>query len=267
VKIRLVDILVGLGKSIVSAAPNIVLSILLIIVGLIVAKILEVALRTILVRAQFQRLTEKAGVAKLLRRMGIREQWHVFLPRIASSLIILLSVKTASDVLGWIAVSNAIGAIFGYLPNVTAALLLLILGTTVGQFAGRMLERAAESAGIEFAPALGKLISAFIIFIVAMMALAQLKIDTGMIRIVSTVILGTGALAFGLAFGLGTREIVRNIVTGFYARKFLAIGKVLDVGSQKGVLTAITPTHSILTWEGRDIVVPNSAFLEQTTVQ
>jgi small-conductance mechanosensitive channel len=114
---------------------------------------------------------------------------------------------------------------------------------------------------------LGKLISAFIIFIVAMMALAQLKIDTGMIRIVSTVILGTGALAFGLAFGLGTREIVRNIVTGFYARKFLAIGKVLDVGSQKGVLTAITPTHSILTWEGRDIVVPNSAFLEQTTVQ
>ena len=134
--------------------------------------------------------------------------------------------KTASDAFGLIAISNAIGVFFSYLPNVLAALLLLILGTTVGQFAGQMVTQAAESAGLDSAPALGKLVSALIIFLVAMMAIGQLKIDTEMVRIVTSFVLGAAALGFGLAFGLGTWDVVRNIVTGFYTRKFLAIGKV-----------------------------------------
>jgi small-conductance mechanosensitive channel len=176
--------------------------------------------------------------------------------------------KTASDALGLVAISNAIGAFFSYLPNIVAALLLLILGTTVGQFAGQMVTQAAQSAGIDSAPALGKVISALIIFVVAMMAIGQLKIDTEMIRIVTSFVLGAGALAFGLAFGLGTREIVRNIVTGFYVRKLLAIGKRLEIAGQSGVLDAVTATHVVLSSEGQDIiVVANSTFLDQASKQ
>jgi hypothetical protein len=67
--------------------------------------------------------------------------------------------KTASDALGLVAISNAIGGFFSYIPNIVAAVLLLILGTTVGQFAGQMVTQAAESSGIDSAPALGKLVS------------------------------------------------------------------------------------------------------------
>ena len=51
------------------------------------------------------------------------------------------------------------------------------------------------------------------------------KIDTDIVRIVTSLILGAGALAFGLSFGFGTRNIVRNIAAGFYARKILVIGR------------------------------------------
>ena len=100
-----------------------------------------------------------------------------------------------------------------------------------------------------------------------MMAVAQLKIDTGMIRIVTSFVLAGAALAFGLSFGLGTREIVRNIVAGFYARKFLSVGKTLEILGHRGVLTAITPTHSILESDGQNISLANSAFLEQVSKQ
>jgi hypothetical protein len=264
---KLLEAFAGLGNSIAYAIPKVGLGILLVILGLVVAKVVEIALRTMLVRARFDKLAEKSGVAKALRRIGMREQLNVFLPKLAYFLVIFLLVKTVSDALGLIAVSNAIGAFFVYLPNIVGAILLLVLGTTVGQFAGQMVTQAAESSGIDFAPALGRLISALIIFIVAMMAISQLKLDTGMIRIVSSFILGAGALAFGLAFGLGTREIVRSIVTGFYARKLLAIGKGLEIAGQSGTLTAITATHAILTRDGKDIVLPNSAFLHQTSKQ
>jgi small-conductance mechanosensitive channel len=130
-----------------------------------------------------------------------------------------------------------------------------------------MVTQAAEDSGIDSAPALGKLTSALTVFIVVMMALSQLKIDTEMVRIVTGFVLGAAALAFGLAFGLGTWDIVRNIVTGYYARKFLAIGKSLEISGQRGILTAITPTHTVLNREGQEVFVANSTFLEETTKQ
>jgi hypothetical protein len=262
---KLREAFAGLGNSIAYAIPKVGVGIILIILGLVFAKVVEIVLRTMLVRMRFDRLAEKSGVAKALRRIGLREQPNVFLPKLAYFLIIFLLLKTVSDALGLIAISNAIGAFFAYLPNIIGALLLLVLGTTVGQFAGRMVTQAAESSGIEFAAALGRLISALIIFIVAMMAISQL--DTEMIRIVSSFVLGAGALAFGLAFGLGTREIVRSIVTGFYARKLLAIGESLEIAGESGTLIAITATHAILTREGKDIVLPNSTFIHQTSKQ
>jgi small-conductance mechanosensitive channel len=264
---RLLDAFAALGNSIASAIPKIAVGILLIILGLVVAKVIEVALRTMLIRVRFDNLMAKAGVAKAIKRVGLRQQSSLLLPKLAYFLVISLVAKTASDAFGLTAISDAIGAFFSYLPNIIAALLLLILGTTVGQFTGQMVTQAAESWGLDSAPALGKLVSALIIFLVSMMAIGQLKIDTEMVRIVTSFFLGAGALALGLAFGLGTREIVRNIVAGFYTRKLLAVGETLTIAGQSGVLAAITATHTVLNSEGNDILIANTTFLEQTSTQ
>src|SRR5271163_1401631 len=251
-KEKLLSAFASLGNSVFAAMPKVAVGVLLLVLGLVAAKLIEVVLRTMLVRVRFDKLVEKAGLDKALLRIGLRQQLNVFLPKLAYFLVLFLLAKTASDALGLVAISNAIGAFFGYLPNIVAALLLLILGTTVGQFAGQMVAQAAESAGIDSAPALGKLVSALIVFVVAMMAIGQLKIDTEMVRIVTSFFLGAGALAFGLAFGLGTRDIVRNIVAGLYTRKLLAIGETLEIAGNNGVLTAITATHTILNNQGQD---------------
>jgi small-conductance mechanosensitive channel len=266
-KEKLLEAFANLGNSVVAALPKVAVGILLIILGLVVAKLVEVAFRTVLVRLRFDNLMEKAGIDKALQRIGLRQQLNLFLLKLTYFLILFLLAKTASDALGLVAISNAIAAFFAYLPNIIAALLLLILGTTVSQFAGQMVTQAAESAGIDSASTLGKMVSALVVFIVAMMAIGQLKIDTEMVRIVTSFLLGAGALAFGLAFGLGTRDIVRNIVTGFYARKVLVVGKPLDIAGQSGMLTAITATHAVLNIDGRDIMIANSNFLEQTSKQ
>jgi small-conductance mechanosensitive channel len=142
-----------------------------------------------------------------------------------------------------------------------------VVGTSIAQFAANTVEEAARNSGIDFAPALGKLVSGLIMFVVAMMAVGQLQIDTNMVRIVTSFILGGGALAFGLAFGLGTRDVVRNITAGFYLRKHLVIGKTLEIAGQKGVLKGITATHTILEADATEISVANSTFLDQAAKQ
>jgi small-conductance mechanosensitive channel len=266
-KAKLLESFGNLVSSMINVAPKVLVGILLLIAGLLFAKLVEIVLRLILVRVRFDSLIEKAGVDKALQRIGLRQQSNTYLPRLVYCLVIFLIAKTASDALGLVAISNAIGAFFEYLPNIVAALLLLILGSTVGQFAGQMVKQSAESTGLDFAGTLGKLVSGLIMFVVAMMAIGQLKIDTEMVRIVTSFLLGGAAIAFGLSFGLGTRDTIRNIVAGFYARKYLEIGKNLEVAGQRGVLSAITATHTILTSEDQQISVSNSTFLEQVSKQ
>ena len=154
------------------------------------AKIIEKVLRYALTKIRFDALVGKAGIDVALQRIGIRQELTIQLPRLVYFLVLLLFAKTAVDALGLVAISGAIGAFFGYLPNIIAALVLLILGSTVGQFAGQTVAQSAASSGVEFAPALGKLVSGVILFVCAMMAIAQLKIDTDIVRIVTSFILG-----------------------------------------------------------------------------
>lgn len=252
----------GLWDSILAAAPKLVVGLILAVAGLLLAKLIEVVLRYVLTRIRFDRLVEKAGIDKALQRIGLRQQLNLFLPRLVYFLVLFLLAKTGADALGLVAISDAIGAFFAYLPNIVAALLLVILGTTLGQFAGEMVTQSARSSGIDFAPSLGKIVSGLIIFVVSMMAVAQLKIDTEIVRIVTSFVLGGAALAFGLSFGLGTRDVIRNITAGFYARKFLQVGRRLEVSGQQGVLTEINATHAILQSADREISVANRLFLD-----
>jgi small-conductance mechanosensitive channel len=148
-----------------------------------------------------------------------------------------------------------------------AALLLLLLGSAVAQFVGDMVKNAAESAGIDFAPSLGRAVSALLLFIVGVMAITQLQIDTEMLRLVTSFVLAAGAIAFGISFGLGARDITRNILAGFYARKILQVGKKLQIGDQEGTLRAITATHTVLQRDDQSVNVSNTTFLDRVTRQ
>ncbi len=106
-----------------------------------------------------------------------------------------------------------------------------------------------------------------ILFVCAMMAIAQLKIDTDIVRIVTNLVLAGAALAFCHSFGLGTRDIVRNIAAGFYARKVLTAGLPQTISGQTGVLTSITHTRLILESEGHQRAVANAQILDQIAKQ
>jgi hypothetical protein len=267
-KEKLLSAFENLADSAIATAPKVVVGVVLMVVGLALAKIVEVVLRFVLTRIRFDSLMEKAGIDKTLQRIGLRQQLNVTIPRIVYFLTLIVLARTAADGLGLTAISGAIGAFFAYLPNIIAALLLLIVGAAVSQFASETVAEAARNSGIDFAPALGKLISGLIMFVVGMMAVGQLQIDTNMVRIVTSFILAGGALAFGIAFGLGTRDVVRNITAGFYLRKQLIVGEIVEIAGQVGVLRSITATHAVLEGDNStEISVANATFLDQVAKQ
>ena len=253
--------------SVVAAAPKVLTGLILLILAVLICKIVEKVLRAVLTRVKFDDLVKKAGVDSTLQRLGVRQDLNRFLPRLVYFLLLTVMAKTLADVLGLVAVSDALSAFFVYLPNLIAALLLFILGSAAAQFAGGAVTQAGRSAGLDFAPALGRVVSALIFFIVGMMAVAQLKIDTDIIRIVTSLFLAGVALAFGLSVGLGSRDITRNIMAGFYAKKVLQVGERLEIDGESGTLQAITATHTILDQDGRRVAIANDTLLDKVGKQ
>ena len=254
--------------ALVTWTPRVLGAFLLLLLALIVAKLIERTLRSVLTRVRLGALLQRLGLDDTLKRVGVTQPLDQLLPRIVYFLLLFLVVRTAADSLGLGPVSDAIGAFFAYLPNVLSAVVILLFGTVVANLAGHMVSRAARESGIDFASSLGSLVSALIIFVLGIMAVAQLRIDTEIVRLVIACALGGVALAFGLSFGLGTREITRNIIAGFYARKIFSVGKELEIRGERGVLRSITPTQTLLVQPDDTVVaVSNASFLDEIAKQ
>jgi len=260
---QLTRIALDLQRMITDVVPRLLVALVALVLLLLLAKLTERVLRSVLLRVRFDALLGQAGIDKTLHRLGVRQPLSQVLPRLAYFLLLFLFARTAADAYGLTAISDAIGALFAYLPNMIAAILIVVVGSSVSQFAGRTVTQAAEEAGIEFAKPLGTVVSALILFIIGVMAIGQLRFDTAMVRIVAVCALSGAALAFGLSIGLGTRDITRNVLAGFYARKIFSPGDSLRIRGENGVLRAITATQTLIEQETGLVVVANSVFLDE----
>ncbi len=259
---QIVGVFRGMIETMIDAIPRVFAGIVVIVLMLLVAKLAERLLRFLLVKLRFDSLLAQAGIDRTLQRIGIRQSLDLVLPRLAYFLLLLLFAQTGAEVFGLQAISGAIQALFSYLPNVVAALLLMVIGVAVAQFASQTITQAAEENGLEFGRPLGRVLGALIIFVVGVMAISQLRVDTDMIRIVTVCLLAGMGLAFGLSFGLGTRELTRNIIAGFYARKLFQVGDEVEVRGHRGVVQAITPAQTLLADGDTMVAVANVALVE-----
>ncbi|MBT8336721.1 MAG: mechanosensitive ion channel family protein [Gemmatimonadetes bacterium] len=256
-----------LWLDMVSWTPRLVVGLLLVVAAVVAAKIVERVLRGLLKKIGIDGALSSLGLDAVGSSVGLTKTLSDLIPRFVFYLLLFLFARTAADALGLEPISSAIGTFMAYLPNVLAAALVLVLGGAGAQFAGKAVTRAAEGTGIEFAGSLGAMAGAILLFVVVVTAISQLKIDTEIVRILTWSSLGMLVLAFGLSFGLGTRDITRNIVAGFYARKTFEMGRRVELGGESGRLTAITPTQTLLDDDGTIVAVSNRAFLEQTVRQ
>jgi hypothetical protein len=267
---QLTDYFVDMGRQmtafITTAVPRVVAAVAVAITLVVVAKAVERLIRSICQRTGLDGVAERLGLTPQLRRLGVDQSLSTLLPRIVYVLLLLLFAQTGAELFGLAPIVASIGALFAYLPNVVSALAVVVAGGLLSDFGGRAVRTAAENAGIDIARPLGNIVSALVLFVCGIIALAQLKIDTEIIRIVTFCLLAALSLAFGLSFGLGTRDITRSMIAGFYARRVMAPGDVIRVADREGTLRSITPTQTILEQGEELVALSNAVYLDSTVV-
>jgi hypothetical protein len=196
--------------------PRLAAAIGILMVGFVVAKMIERGTGWLLRKIGFDRLMREGGVTEALARAGTALDPSTVMAKLVFWAVMLLVIILGANALGVSAVSVLFGELLAYIPNVIAAVIVLVLGILLGEFMKDLV--LASAGGLAGAPTLARAAKIAVILLAAFMALEQLDIAQDIVLVFFIAVVGAGALATGIAFGIGGREVAAEIVRDWYRR-------------------------------------------------
>ena len=145
-----------------------------------------------------------------------------------------------------------------------AAAFIVVIGLLLARFVQRLVSSGAAAANLVYARQLGSAAHGTVVVMVGVLTAQQLGVDTQLLMTVITALIAGAALAMGLAFALGSREVVGAILAGHYIRQSLAEGDVIEVENRKGRLERIGPVDTLLRDGESSWSIPNVKLLRET---
>jgi Conserved TM helix len=194
--------------------PSLIGALVILLIGYLIAKIVGRILARILGGAGLDRTLLSGSGGEWVRKVTTSPS--DLIGRIAFWVIFLGAVSLAATALGIEALSSFVAAVYSYIPNVIAAIVIFLiagaLAAAVSTLAGRFLGDTPTGRIVATAAPI------LIMTIATFMILDQLRIAEDIVVITYALLLGSIALGAALAFGLGGREVAADMLRGAYDR-------------------------------------------------
>lgn len=256
------DPLLALYHRLASLAPNLVGALVLLLAGYVLGKIAGSVLRRVLARMGADRLAERSGLVEFTRQWGMERPLSAVVGSLAFAFVLLAFAISAADSLGLEAAGQAVAQVMLFLPKFVAALAVLVLGLMAASWLSGFVRRAADNAGVEYAPTLARLTMGVLAALVVLMAVDQLDIRIVLLQEVIGVLLAAMGVAVALSLGLGTRTLAGEIVGGVYLRDLLKEGDRIEWGGKHATVREVgTVKTTLVLDDGRELCVPNSRLV------
>jgi small-conductance mechanosensitive channel len=252
------------GDQLGGFMPRLGGALLLLVIGIVLARVLARLLRRGLRMAGLDSASERWGVADVLERAGLgRSLAHVLAVALRISLTVVV-VFAALSLLGLQFLSQSLNEGVLFLPKVLAALALVLIGVVLAGFVRERVDRTATQWDLPIP--LGPVCQGVVLAIFIITAAAQLTVSIALLMVLVAVLLAAVAAPFALAFGLGGRDVARSLSAGRYVRSAFNEGQVIRVDGIRGTVERIEPSATVLRTEDETIRVPNHVLIGQTVV-
>lgn len=252
------------AAKLVGALPTLLGALGLLLMGWLLA---------VLLKNLSRRLADR-GLRLLERRKTMRariQQSTAFqtFPRTLSQLVFwvvfLFFATAAIEVLGLEAVSEVLGEAATYLPRVLGALLIFGAALWLSEMARSMVSRAMARTQIGRAELVGRLSQVATVTVGLILAVDQLGVNSTVLVVVLVALFACTFGAGALAFGLGARETVGNIIGMHYFSAAYRTDDRIRIDDVEGRVVAKTTTNVTLETEQGLVTVPGHLFTTHTT--
>lgn len=252
-----------IANNILNWLPNLVGALLWLIIGWIIARLVQFILANLLRRLGLDRISEKAGITKFLTDANLDPSVSRLIARLTYWLILLIFVLAAAEALGLDGVASTLSALVAYLPNVLAAALILVIGGLIARLVGDGVGALAIQSGISAGALLGQVIRYVLLIFIGILALGQLGIQTDLLSTVTIVLITAIALALALAFGIGSRDVARNIMAGMHVKESYPVGQTVKVRDVSGKVASVGTVKTVIETDNGLVSLPNTTLIDE----
>ena len=201
-----------------SAIPRIIGFLVILLVGWFIANLLARGVAALLRAVHFNDLAQRSGFSNFVRNMGVQTDSSGVIANVAKWFVRLIVLVVAFDALGLPAVSDVLRQLLLWLPNLIVALVVLVIGGLAAKALGNLVRGATAEAGFTNPDLLANVARIAVIAFAIVVAVNQIGIASTLVNTLFMGFVGALALAAGLAFGLGGREVAGRIWEGWYAQ-------------------------------------------------
>jgi mechanosensitive ion channel-like protein len=190
-----------------SLLPGILALVVALLFSAVVAWVIAAILRRSLAGVDFDKRLARWGFPNVA-------EWSpdhsptLLVTRATAAMVMIVGFLVGISALDVTLTSELVLRLFNYLPNVFAALVVLVLGTFIARFLSRSVLIGAVNMNLQYAPLLSAGVKWLVMVLAVTMALEHLAIGGGIIRLAFGILFGGIVLALALAVGLGSKELV-----------------------------------------------------------
>jgi len=194
--------------SFIAFIPSLIAALVIFFVGwaisVTVGRLVEKVLVILRVNSAFERIK---GLKDAAGRAGLKVNIPLVIGEIVKWFLIIVTLLAATDILGLQEVSQFLRAVLLYVPNVVVAALILVIAVVLANFVYRTVTASVDAAGFTSGGAIAAISKWAIIIFALFAALIQLNVAAQLIQTFLTAFFAMVALAGGLAFGLGGKDL------------------------------------------------------------
>ena len=171
-------------------------------------------------------------------------------------------IATAAETLNWTAVSYQIQRFLEYLPNLITGVLIFGIGAYIASLVRDFVRSATGSLGISTGRILSSVIYYVLFIMVVLTALEQAKVDTRLLSTNLMMFIGAILLAASISYGFASREVLSNILAGFFNKRSFHKGMIIEIDGIRGTIVEMTNIAiTIQVSDSERVVIPSHQLM------
>ena len=202
----MIEPLQGLLRQAGEFLPRLGLALLVLIAGWLFAKAARFSVVRGLRAINFNVLTERAGMDGFLRQGGISADTTDIFGGLVYWLVVLAALVIGFNGLGLTYITDVLGKVVLFVPQVIVALLILAFGAYFARFIGDTVITYCRNVGLRDGDLLGRIAQYALLVFVVLIALDQMNVGGQIVRQTFLILLSGTVFGLALAFGLGGRR-------------------------------------------------------------
>ncbi len=232
--------------------PAIVISLLIVLAGWLLARLARRGARHLTSGAN--RILERTFRSGSAASVRLSPGFVSVMGELAFWLVLILAVILAAGVAGLGSLGEWVNRIVVHLPNVIAGASIIVVGYFLSVYLRELVTLAGRSSQVAGSATMGRLAQGAAMTVALIIGLDQAGVEVGMLMIVFCLVGGGLVLGLVVAFGIGARDYVSNLIGARNARHVIHPGMRVRIGEDEGEVLELSHTHLVMeTAEGRTL--------------